>query len=142
MCRPWWTPALRYGQHSHGEWCITVRDRTSEYLDRYERMVSQRSARSRSAATYLDHDHRKGEYVRFLATFPFVQYLWCSPSHGVTVLTRGALRGVQLLKDRGKAEIGDAHMPRVIHKNVRLVRHQHSDETRSLEQRRTPLRSP
>lgn len=42
------------------------------------------------SATYLDHDHREGEYVSFLAVFPVVHYFWCSPSDGVTVLKRGA----------------------------------------------------
>ena len=94
MRRPWWVPALHYVQHSHGSWFTTERDRTSEYLYRYEMTVGQSSAHSRQSATYLDHDHSKREYIRFLATQPFVQYLGRSPPRGETTLTLGTPQGI------------------------------------------------
>jgi len=37
VCRPWWSLALRDGQHGRESWKITERDRASEYLYRYKR---------------------------------------------------------------------------------------------------------
>ena len=71
--------------------------------------------------TYLDHNHRKRENIRFLATYPLVQDLWCSPSRGVTTLTRGAPRGIQILGYCGEAKIRNTCITRVVHKDVWLA---------------------
>ena len=55
----------------------------------------------RPCITYLDHEHRKGENIRFFAMWPFVQDLWRSPSRGVNVLTRDTLSGPSQAKLRG-----------------------------------------
>jgi len=80
---------------------------------------------------YLDHDHRKGESVRFLGMFPLVQDLWCGPPCGVTMLTGGALHGVQISSYRSEAEVSDACTTGVVHKDVSLAGCQYSCETRS-----------
>ena len=80
--------------------------------------------------TYLDHNHRKRENIRFLATYPLVQDLWCSPSRGVTVMMRGALCGIQVLSYHSEAEIRDARMTGVIHKDIWLVGYQRGGEMR------------
>jgi hypothetical protein len=49
-------------------------------------MVGQGLAHKRSSATYLNHDHRESENIRFLAMCPLVQDLWRSPPRSVTVL--------------------------------------------------------
>jgi len=71
--------------------------------------------------TYLDHDHRERENVRFLAIFPPLQDLWRSPSWGVAVTTRSARFRIQISSDRSEAKIRDACTTRVIHKDVGLV---------------------
>jgi len=39
----------------------------------------------------------------------------------MTVLTRGGPRGIQVLSNHSEAEIGDACMTGIIHKDIRLV---------------------
>ena len=70
-----------------------------------------------SPTTYLDHDHRKGEDVRFLARWLPVQDLWRGPPRGVA-MPRGALHGIRVLGDLGLAKVRDARMPGVVDKNV------------------------
>ena len=81
---------------------------------------------------YFNHDHREREHVGFLAVYPFVQDLWRGPSRSVAVQGqgRGAPGGIQVSSDRGEAEIGDACVTGVIHKDVWLARCQWGDETR------------
>ena len=69
---------------------------------------------------YLDNDHRERENVRFLAMCSPCQDLWRSPSRGVAVMTRGARYGIQILGDGSEAEIRDACMTKVIHKDIWL----------------------
>jgi hypothetical protein len=77
--------------------------------------VNQRSTYRRLPTTYLDHDHRERENVRFLAICPLLDKdLWSSPSRGVT----------------SKAKIRDACTAGVIHKNVWLVGYQYDGEMR------------
>jgi len=71
--------------------------------------------------TRLNHDHREGEDVGFLAICSLVQDLWRSPSRGMTILTLEAPYGIQAQSDLCEAEVGDACMTRVIHKDIRLV---------------------
>jgi len=68
--------------------------------------------------TYLNHDHRERENVRFLAICPFIQEFWRSPSHGVAVLSWGASDGIQVLSDFGKAEVRDAGFAGAVHEDV------------------------
>ena len=93
---------------------------------------SVKALHSRSSATCLNHDHRKREGVRFLAICFPAQDLWRSPSHGVTVVTRGTPHGIQVLSDRSKAKIRDPRMTEVVHKDVWLVECQCNSETRFL----------
>ena len=73
--------------------------------------------------SYLDHDHRERENIRFLAVGSLLlQYLWCGPSRSMTLIIRGASDGIQVLSDRSKAEIRDPRMVGVIHENIRLLR--------------------
>ena len=70
---------------------------------------------------YLDHDHREGEDVRFLAIFPLDQHLWRGPSHGQAVLARNTLYGVRVFGNLREAKIRDPYVARVFHKDVKLV---------------------
>jgi hypothetical protein len=79
---------------------------------------------------YLDHDHREGENVRFLAVCPLAQDLWCSPPCSVAMLTRGALYGVQVPSDRSEAKIRQARVTGIIHKDIWLGMCQCRGETR------------
>jgi hypothetical protein len=72
MCRLRWALALDDGQHGHHSWTITERNSAGEYLYSYETAVGQSSAHNRAPATYLDHDHRESENIRFLAICPLV----------------------------------------------------------------------
>jgi len=81
--------------------------------------------------THLDHDHREGENVCFLAIIPLPQDLWRGPSRGVAVVTRGGPHGVQVLSDRGEAEIRNSRMTRAVHKDIWLAGCQYSSEARS-----------
>ena len=85
---------------------------------------------SSSPATYLDHDHREGKNVRFLTMYPLVQDLRCSPPCGVTMLTRGTPRGIRVFNDSSKAEICEARMTGIVHKDVWLGVYQCGGETR------------
>jgi len=71
--------------------------------------------------TYLNHDHRKRENIRFSAVCShLIQNLWRSPSRGLILIVRGASYGIQVLGDHGKAEIRDPRMARGIHKDIWL----------------------
>jgi len=70
--------------------------------------------------TCLDHDHRERENVSFLAIRPLREDLWSSPSRGVAVMARGARYRIHILSDRSEAEIRDARMTRIIHKDIWL----------------------
>ena len=70
--------------------------------------------------TYLNHDHRESEDVRFLAIRPPEQDLWRSPSWGVAMLIRGTLHGIRVLSHRGEAKIRDARTAVLVHKDIRL----------------------
>ena len=71
--------------------------------------------------TYLDHNHREGENIRFLTICPFtVQDLWCGPSRGVTLFTRGAPNRIQVLGDPSEAKIRDPCTAGIIHENIWL----------------------
>jgi len=48
----------------------------------------------------------------------------------VTVLTRGTLDGIQVLSDRGEAEICDDRVARVVHEYIWLPGSQHGGETK------------
>ena len=73
--------------------------------------------------TYLDHDHRKGENVRFLAVFPITPNLGRGPLqlHTEAVLKRRVLHGIQVFGDLCKAEIRDPNVTGVLHQDVELV---------------------
>ena len=84
-----------------------------------------------SGAPNLDHDHSKGKNISFLAVCTLLlQDLWCSPPRAMTVLTRGGPHGVQVLSNRGEAEIGDACATGIIHEDVWLAKRQHDGEAR------------
>ena len=68
--------------------------------------------------THLNHDHREGKNVRFLAICPLIQELRRSPSHSVSVLTWGTSDGVQVLSDCSEAEVRDACIAGAVHKDV------------------------
>jgi hypothetical protein len=71
--------------------------------------------------TYLYHDHGEGENVCLLTMDPFLQDLWGRPPWGVTLVTRGAPYGVQVLCDHSEAEIREAGVAGTVHENVILV---------------------
>jgi len=84
---------------------------------------SAKALRGRSPVTYFDHDHRERENVGFLAVCPLLlQDLWRHPPWGVVTLKRGALDRIQVLSDHSEAEIHNARMTRVVHKDVCLAR--------------------
>jgi hypothetical protein len=84
---------------------------------------AQHTVDHRLSATYLDHDHRKRENIRFFAVCASIQDLWRSPSRGMAVLKRAAPRGIQALSDRGEAKIRDACVAEVVYKNIVLTWH-------------------
>ena len=86
-------------------------------------------ARALCIVTHLDHDHREGENVRFLAICPFFQDLWGSPPWGVAVPTRGAPSGVQVFSDRSETKVRDACITGVVYKDVRLAGCHYGRET-------------
>ena len=67
-------------------------------------------AHSWSPVTYLDHDHSEGENVRLFAIWPFIQYLWCNPSQGGTVLRQGGRLRIHVCVNRSKTKIRDPRM--------------------------------
>jgi len=71
--------------------------------------------------SYLDHDHCKRENVRFLTICSLLgQNLWGSPSRGMTLISRCAPHGIQVLSDRRETKIRDPCVAGVIHKDVWL----------------------
>jgi len=90
--------------------------------------------------TYLYHDHREGENVRFLARWMLLQDLWRSPSRGIA-MPRGTLQCIQALSDLCLAKVCDACATSVVDEDVWLVRRQYGNEMR-VRKPRTPLRSP
>ena len=61
--------------------------------------------------TYLDHDHRKRENIRFFAVRPLlVQDLWRSPSCGETLIARATPYEIEVLSDQSKPKICDPCM--------------------------------
>jgi len=58
-----------------------------------------------------------------------IQDLRCSPSRGVAKL-RGTPYGIHALSDPGLADVRDARMPRVVHKDVWLAERQYGGEMR------------
>ena len=79
------------------------------------------------SVTYLDHDHREGENIRFLAIRPLlVQDFGRSPSCGIIVIIRGAPDGVQVLSDHNETKIRDPCAASGVHKDVRLDTCQHA----------------
>ena len=95
-----------------------------------------------SFVSYLDHDHRERENVRFLAVSSLLlQYLWRGPSRGMTLIIRGASDGIQVLGDRSKAKTRDPCMVGVIHEDIRLLRVRTVMKP-GTHRSRTPLRSP
>lgn len=97
--------------------------------------------RSASPVTYLNHDHCEGENVRFLAICSPVQDLWCSPSRSVTIMTRGAPDGVQVLGDHSEAEIRYARVIGAVNEDVHLL-DVNAAAKRESKKGHTPLRSP
>ena len=88
--------------------------------------------------THLDHDHRKGENIRFLAMFPpTIQDFWC----GVDPVVRAASCKVPVLSNRGKAYVRDPCVTVEINEDIGLRRRQKDDQV-GLEQLPTPLRLP
>jgi len=83
--------------------------------------VSQNSTGSASSMTCLDHDHRKSKNVSFLAVHSLHQDFWGTPSQAVAMMSCGALDGIQVFGDRGEAEIRDACMTGVVHKDIWLA---------------------
>ena len=80
--------------------------------------------------TYLDHDHRERENIRFLGTWPFIQDLWRSPPRGVPMVMRSTSYGIQVLSDCSEAKIHNARVTGVVHKDVWLVGYQYCGEMR------------
>ena len=78
------------------------------------------STHSRSSTTYLNHDHRESENIRFLAVCPLVQDLWRSPPCTVAMEIRDAQCRIQILGDSSEAKIRQTRMAGVIHKDVWL----------------------
>ena len=70
--------------------------------------------------TYFNHEHRERENVRFLGGPPPLQDFWRGPSREAAIL-RDDLHGIHVSKDGSEAEIGDACMARVVHKDVLLT---------------------
>jgi len=90
----------------------------------------RRSTENNPFVTRLDHDHREGENIRFLAKRPILpQDLWRGPSCGIAMAFRGALYGVQVLGDRGETEIRDSRMASGIHEDVWLDTCQNGGKT-------------
>jgi len=81
--------------------------------------------------TYLDHDHRERENIRFFATFPlFGQDLWRSPPRGMSLILCGTLLGTCVFSDRGEAKIRDACVTTVVHEDIRLAECQRDGKPR------------
>ena len=76
---------------------------------------------------YLDHDHREGENVRFLAVILIDQYLWCGPPQGEAILVRSAPYGIRVSGDLNVAKARNACMA-VFYEDVGLVGCQHGVE--------------
>ena len=93
--------------------------------------------------THLDHDHRKGENIRFLAMFPpTIQDFWRGPSCGVNPgMARAASYKVPVLNTRGKANVRDPSATIGIDEDIGLCRRQKGDQV-GLERLLTPLRLP
>lgn len=129
MCLSWQAFAAHYIKHRCGSFSTTERDTVCEYLSRHGTGVSQSSKHGhRSSATYLGHNHRKGENICFLAIRSLIQHLWRSPLCGVAKLTRGLPHGIQVLSDRSDAEICDIWIAEVVYENVRLAGGQYGGE--------------
>ena len=77
--------------------------------------------------TYLDHDHREGENVRFLARWLPAQDLWRNPSRGAA-MPRGALHGIRALSNHCLGKVRDARMTGVVDKDVWLAGCQYGGE--------------
>ena len=87
----------------------------------------------RSLATYLDHDHRERENIRFLAGIPSFYDFWCGPSRSVTPLVRRVSYGMRVLSDNSDAKIRQPCMRGTfnnVHKNIHLVGRKWSCETK------------
>ena len=78
--------------------------------------------------TYLDHDHRERENVRFFAICLLVQDLWRCPSHAMTMIIRITSHGVEVLGDPSETKIRDPRMVGGIHEDVWLDISQYSGE--------------
>ena len=78
---------------------------------------------------YLNHDHSKRESIRFLAVWPFFQYLWCSPPRGETTLTLGTPHGIQVQSHRSEPKVRDTRITRVIDEDVWLDTCQRGSKT-------------
>jgi len=73
------------------------------------------------SATYLDHDHRERENIRFFAVCPLLgQDLRRSPSRGVPLIIRRTSHRIQILRDRGEAKVRDPRAAGGIHKDIGL----------------------
>ena len=82
--------------------------------------------------TYFDHDHRKGENIRFLAACHFLlQDLRSSPARGMPILMGGAQYRIQVLSDLGETKIRDAYTTGAVYKDVLLARCEYSGEMKS-----------
>ena len=84
---------------------------------------------SQSIVTYLDHDHSERENVRFLAIWPFFQYLWRSPSCSKTTLILDTSHGIQIQSDSSETKVRDPRITGVVHEDVRLGTCQYGRET-------------
>lgn len=73
----------------------------------------------------LDHDHGKGEGVRFLAVWPLVQNLRRGPSRAKSTLKFDTHRRIQAVSDRSEAKIRNACTACIVHKDIWLSGGQH-----------------
>ena len=71
-----------------------------------------------SPSTYLDHDHREREDIRFLAIFLTLQYLWRSQALGFEILIGERLSGILVRSDCSDRETHNSRATLGIHEHI------------------------
>ena len=80
--------------------------------------------------TFLDHEHREGEYVCFRANYITHQDLRRSPPRGESRHIRVTLYRILIFHEYSLAKIGDACMTGVVHEDVKLIGYQYGGAAR------------